>query len=52
MNFNDVFDEDEAPLSKEEELIIEKRLADYHKNPEEGVSWEELVKRLRARFDS
>lgn len=41
---------DDLPLSKEEEFVLEERLAAYHKNPKSAVSLAEMEKRLKARF--
>jgi len=38
--------EDDYQLSENEIKMLEERLADYHKNPESGSSWEEVRKRL------
>lgn len=34
------------PLSEEQVRIIEEEMATYHKNPEEGSSWEDIKKRI------
>lgn len=39
-------DADTLPLTDEEKALLDKRLADYERNPEEGSSWEEVKARL------
>jgi putative addiction module component (TIGR02574 family) len=41
---------DGGELTEEEKSILEERLADYEKNPEEGSPWEEVKARIRARL--
>lgn len=40
----------ELPLTQAQRDELDRRLADYHANPEEGVSWDELKQSLDARF--
>ncbi len=40
---------DEAPLSPEDEALVEARLAAHRANPESSISRDELGKRLRER---
>jgi putative addiction module component (TIGR02574 family) len=37
---------DQLPVSEAEKLELDKRLANYEKNPDEGVEWETLKKNL------
>jgi putative addiction module component (TIGR02574 family) len=36
-----------SELTEEEEATLDARLAEYEKNPEAGISWEEVEARLR-----
>ena len=38
------------PLSPIQIAEIERRLADYERDPSSGVRWEEALARLRARY--
>ena len=42
---------DDAPLSIEDEALVEKRLAEHRENPASSVSREEMNARLRSRFN-
>jgi uncharacterized protein Smg (DUF494 family) len=46
-----VMEMDEPPLTPEQEKIIQERLASFHRNPESGISLEDLMKNLRAETD-
>ncbi|KXK28462.1 MAG: hypothetical protein UZ01_02641 [Candidatus Brocadia sinica] len=37
---------DSVELTEEEKKIVDERLAAYHRNPEIGSPWEEVLKRL------
>lgn len=37
---------DSVELTAEEKKIVDERLAAYHRNPELGSPWEEVLKRL------
>lgn len=37
-----------VPLTEEQRQELNRRLEAYHRNPEEGVSWEEIKLRLRG----
>ena len=37
---------DSVELTAEEKKIVDERLAAYHRNPEIGSPWEEVLKRL------
>ena len=37
---------DQLPVSEAEKLELDRRLANYEKNPDEGVEWEALKKNL------
>ncbi len=41
---------DDAPLSAEEEALVEQRLAAHHEKPGEAVTLDEMTARLRGRF--
>lgn len=41
---------DDGELSPAEMKLIEERIAEYERNPEAGVSFEEMEKRLRAKL--
>jgi len=41
---------DDAALSAEDEAVVEKRLADHHRNPSSAVPLDEMKARLRSRF--
>ncbi len=41
---------DDGELSPAEMKLIEERIAEYERNPEAGVSLEEMEKRLRAKL--
>ena len=41
---------DEAALTAGEVALVERRLADYHRNPGSAVPLAEMTGRLRARF--
>ncbi len=43
-------DLDEPALSKEDEALVEKRMADHRQNPASAVSLDEMKTRLRSRF--
>lgn len=43
-------DLDDAGLSPNEEVLVEKRLAEHHRNPAGAVSLEAMNARLRARL--
>jgi hypothetical protein len=45
-------DLDDAPLSPEEEALIEDRLASHHRDPSSSLSLEELKARVKARRGS
>lgn len=36
-------------LSEEEKKIIDARLEAYHKNPNEGATWEDVIKRITSK---
>lgn len=40
---------DAIELSEEEKKIIDSRLAAYHKNPNEGSTWDDVIKRITNR---
>jgi len=40
---------DTIELSDEEKKIIDNRLETYHKNPNEGSAWEDVIKRITNR---
>ncbi len=40
---------DTIELSDEEKKIIDNRLEAYHKNPNEGSAWEDVIKRITNR---
>lgn len=37
---------DTLELSAEEKIVIDRRLDEYHKNPEAGSPWEDVFKRI------
>ena len=37
---------DQLPLSETEKMELDKRLADYEKNPDDGIEWETLKKNI------
>ncbi|MCE0499316.1 MAG: hypothetical protein LV481_15355 [Methylacidiphilales bacterium] len=41
---------DELPLSAEDEILVEQRLADHRRNPASSVPLAEMKDRLRSRF--
>ena len=41
--------QDDAPLSDSELQLVQERVADYHNNPDDEVSWETVQKILRNR---
>jgi hypothetical protein len=43
-------DLDESPLSPDDEVLVEKRLAAHHKNPRSSVPLETMKSRLRSQF--
>jgi putative addiction module component (TIGR02574 family) len=43
-------DASSLPLSDEDKALLDKRLAEYEANPEAGVPWEEVQRRLRDRL--
>jgi hypothetical protein len=43
-------DLDDPALSSEDEVVVEKRLAEHRQNPGSAVSLEEMKTRLRSRF--
>lgn len=42
--------EESIPLTEEQVLELERRLAEHRANPESARAWEEIRERLRARF--
>ena len=40
---------DAVELSDEEKKIIDNRLEAYHRNPNEGSAWEDVIKRITNR---
>ncbi|MCL4457106.1 MAG: addiction module protein [Nitrospirae bacterium] len=40
---------DAVELSEEEKRIIDARLEAYHKNPNEGSAWEDVIKRITSK---
>jgi putative addiction module component (TIGR02574 family) len=43
--------DDLAPLTEEQMAEIDRRLAEHERNPERAKPWNEVLARLRARFD-
>lgn len=43
---------EEEDLSPELKSIIDERISDYEKNPDDSVSWEEVKNRLRSKRNS
>jgi putative addiction module component (TIGR02574 family) len=43
-------DHEVPPPTDEQIAEAERRLAEYQKNPDRAVSWQEVMKRIRARF--
>lgn len=41
---------DDGELTEKEKKMLDARLAEYEKNPNEGSSWEEVEARLRAQL--
>ena len=41
---------DDSTLSPAEERLVEERLAEYRKNPDSGIGWEEVESHLRAKL--
>ena len=41
---------DEGELNEAEKRMLDARLAEYEKNPNEGSSWEEVEARIRAQL--
>jgi putative addiction module component (TIGR02574 family) len=41
-----VKESDEVKLTEEEKKLIDKRLASYHQNPDEGATWEIVLKKI------
>ena len=37
---------EQLPLSEKEKMELDKRLADYEKNPDDGIEWETLKKNI------
>ena len=42
---------EDVPLTDEQIAEIDRRLAEHERNPERARPWEEVMARLRARFD-
>lgn len=42
--------DDDDPLSDEEKALLETRLADMERHPEESIRWEEAKRRIEERF--
>ena len=42
--------DDDDPLTNSEKALLEARLAAYEKDPDAGSSWEEVEERIRARL--
>jgi putative addiction module component (TIGR02574 family) len=42
--------DDDDPLSDEEKALLEARLADMDRHPEQSIPWEEARRRIEARF--
>jgi len=49
-----LFDEEESlddePLTDSEKGLLQERMADYHANPEDETSWEEVKKQMKTRY--
>ena len=41
---------DDGELTSEEKALLDRRLADYEKNPDAGSSWAEVEARIRAQL--
>jgi putative addiction module component (TIGR02574 family) len=39
---------DVVELSEQKKMVIEERLSAYHKNPQAGSPWEDVVKKITA----
>lgn len=42
--------DDDEPLTADERALLDARLAAYAKDPDAGISWEEVESRIRARL--
>lgn len=42
--------DDDDPLSDEEKALLDARLADMEQHPETSIPWEEVERRIEARF--
>lgn len=51
---NLLFDEEESlddeTLSDSEKELLQERIADYHANPNDETSWEEVKKQMKTRY--
>jgi putative addiction module component (TIGR02574 family) len=51
---NLLFDEEESlddePLTDSEKGLLQERIADYHANPNDETSWDEVKKQMKTRY--
>lgn len=46
----DVWLDDDDPLTEEQKVLLEARLADMEQHPEKSIPWEEAKRRIEARI--
>jgi putative addiction module component (TIGR02574 family) len=43
---------DDGELSDADKMALDAGLAEYHKNPDAGASWEQVEARIRSKFNA